>query len=304
MSSKKLGRYFAMYFSVPSVSYMLSKHIRNGDLEAKRVGYFFKVSGESIYNLLLCSGSHSSIDEAREDSSWVHLTEELFLYIVDTFIKNKGLSYVRFDDDVEKDIKLVESNGNNSKDKNYSGIPISQIPPNGVPFLEDDRHTFFIYRDGSIIKRTLKKPRGKKNSYFSYFKIRGVGDLIRVSCGGVAHHFSKAKLLLENFTDYEPKKFVVFKDGNPENYSLDNLKYSDHKYKIKNAVDNRARFGKEPKPVILTHILDDTVVEFDSALDAAGFLNTGVGNVCNCCNGKVPSVRGYVASYKEKEEEK
>lgn len=44
------------------------------------------------------------------------------------------------------------------------------------------------------------------------------------------------RLLLENFTDQEPKKYVLHRDGNKKNNSLDNLYFSDKPYSTKKRV--------------------------------------------------------------------
>ena len=259
--------------------------VRTGKVEAVRVFDRFMIQGKDLYNMLLCGSKYLCVNDAMEDKPWVKKMTDYFYSTVASFVERTGKLVT--EEDINK--PRVLSAGS----KYY--VKASNLPSGGVPFFQTSRFECLIYPDGTVIRRTRSSGECRK--------MVQKGDLLRIgNCVGGktnVYYFSRAKLVLENFTKEKPKNYVLFKDGNPYNYNVDNLMYSDYYFSYKKARDKKCAYGKEERPVTLTHILNGSVLEFNCVKDAADFLETGVGNVCNCCRGKIKTVKGYVAAYKD-----
>lgn len=160
------------------------------------------------------------------------------------------------------------------------------------------------YKGGNV-ERVLKPQLNKKLGYL-YIGLYKNGKVSQKRI-----HRLVAQTFIQN-NDNKPD--VNHKDGNKQNNNVNNLEWCTEKenaihyiknnlrqYKIselhreKINVSNRKKRGK----VVLQYTKEGVFIrEHLSAGLAAKFINTGKGNVINCCNGKLKTVKGYVFKYK------
>ena len=91
---------------------------------------------------------------------------------------------------------------------------------------------------------------------------------------------------------------VNHKDENPSNNHVDNLEFCTADYNTNYGTRNERIAEKQSKPV-LQYTLDGSFVrEWLSTMEARrnGY---NIGNICNCCNGKLNRYKGYIWKYKE-----
>lgn len=95
---------------------------------------------------------------------------------------------------------------------------------------------------------------------------------------------------------------VNHKDEDKSNNCVNNLEWCDSKYNINYGTGITRSKEKRSKAVLGYHKKDNYIVEYPSIHEAARALGIKSSNICNCCNGKIKSYKGFVWRYVEHEE--
>ena len=129
---------------------------------------------------------------------------------------------------------------------------------------------------------------------------------VRLCKNNKAKNFTVHRLVATAFIpNTENLPIINHKDENKQNNHVDNLEWCTHEYNINYGTRSKARKTKKPKTKkpkrkkILQFSLDNVFIrEWETITSINLDLNINIGNICQCCKGKLKTAGGFIWRYK------